>query len=179
MLTGSGVRYQSAGKSKWKFLIKEGCSCPCSSFLLSLKRNTGTLREDMDMRNVKLFASALILLLAGYVYAADKMPEGVRIRRTEPGAMFLEDSKGMTLYTSDKDTDNKSNCNAKCAMAWPPLAAAAGAKSMVDWAVVTRDDGSMQWAYKGKPLYTYAQDARAGDTTGDGVGQNWHRATAP
>jgi predicted lipoprotein with Yx(FWY)xxD motif len=155
------------------------CSYPRSTFLRSLKRNTGTSREDMDMRNVKLFASALILLLAGYAYAADKMPEGVQIRRTEPGAMVLEDSKGMTLYTSDKDADDKSNCNAKCAMAWPPLAAAAGAKSMGDWTVVTRDDGSMQWAYKGKPLYTYAKDATAGDTTGDGVGKNWHRATAP
>jgi predicted lipoprotein with Yx(FWY)xxD motif len=133
----------------------------------------------MDVRNVKLFASALILLLAGYAYAADKMPEGVQIRRTESGAMVLEDSKGRTFYTSDKDADDKSNCNAKCAMAWPPLAAAAGAKSTGDWTVVTRDDGSMQWAYKGKPLYTYAKDAQAGDTTGDGVDKNWHRATAP
>jgi predicted lipoprotein with Yx(FWY)xxD motif len=133
-------------------------------------------KEDVEMRNVKLFASALVLLMAGYAYAADKMPEGVQSRKADSGTMVLADAKGMTLYTFGKDAAGKSSCNGKCAMAWPPLAAAADAKSMGDWTVVTRDDGSMQWAYKGNPLYTYAKDAKAGDTTGDGVGNNWHIA---
>ena len=42
-----------------------------------------------------------------------------------------------------------------------------------DWSVVKRDDGSSQWAYKGKPVYTYAKDT-AGKATGDGVGGVWH-----
>ncbi|MGE0661043.1 MAG: hypothetical protein AB7F36_16095, partial [Reyranellaceae bacterium] len=45
-----------------------------------------------------------------------------------------------------------------------------------DWSVVTRDDGAKQWAYKGKPLYTWVKDARPGDTTGDGVNNVWHVA---
>lgn len=128
------------------------------------------------MRNVKLLASVFILLLAGYAYAADKMPEGVQARKADSGTMVLADAKGMTLYTYAKDADGKSNCSGRCAMAWPPLAASADAKAMGDWTVVTRDDGSKQWAYKGMPLYTYAKDAKAGDTTGDGVGGNWHLA---
>jgi predicted lipoprotein with Yx(FWY)xxD motif len=135
------------------------------------------MKEDWKMRNLKLFAPALILLLAGYAYAADKMPEGVQARKADSGTMVLADAKGMTLYTFDKDAEGKSNCNGKCMMAWPPLAAAADAKSMGDWTVVARDDGSKQWAYKGKPLYTFAKDAKAGDTAGDGVGNNWHNAT--
>jgi predicted lipoprotein with Yx(FWY)xxD motif len=41
---------------------------------------------------------------------------------------------------------------------------------------VTRDDGSKQWAYKGKPLYTWVKDAKPGDVTGDGVNSVWHIA---
>src|ERR1700722_16941681 len=125
------------------------------------------------MRNLKLLAAALILFGAVYAHAADKMPGGVMARKADSGTMVLTDAKGMTLYTFDKDAEGKSNCNGKCAMVWPPLAASADSKAMGDWTVVTRDDGTQQWAYKGKPLYTFMKDAKAGDTTGDGVGNNW------
>jgi Uncharacterized protein conserved in bacteria len=88
----------------------------------------------------------------------------------------LTDSKGMTLYTYDKDAGGKSTCNGQCATNWPPLMASADAKPMGDYTVVTRDDGSKQWAYKGKPLYAWAKDAKPGDTTGEGVNNVWHIA---
>jgi predicted lipoprotein with Yx(FWY)xxD motif len=80
----------------------------------------------------------------------------------------LVDAKGMTLYVFDKDAAGKSNCNGPCATNWPPLVATADAKASGDWSIVTRDDGGKQWAYKGKPLYTWSKDAKAGDVTGDG-----------
>jgi predicted lipoprotein with Yx(FWY)xxD motif len=89
----------------------------------------------------------------------------------------LVDAKGMTLYIFDKDAPGKSNCNGTCATNWPPLMAAADAKASGDWSTVKRDDGSMMWAYKGKPLYTWVKDTKAGDVTGDGVNQIWHIAT--
>ena len=89
----------------------------------------------------------------------------------------LVDSKSMTLYTFDKDTTaGKSACNGQCATNWPPLAAAADAKPSGDWTVVTRDDGSKQWAYKGKPLYAFHKDAKPGDATGDDLNHVWHIA---
>lgn len=89
----------------------------------------------------------------------------------------LVDAKGMTLYTFDKDAAGKSNCNGPCANNWPPLAASSGAASMGKYTVVTREDGSKQWAYDGKPLYTWAKDSKPGDTTGDGLGSGaWHVA---
>ena len=88
----------------------------------------------------------------------------------------LTDSKGMTLYTYDKDAGGKSTCNGQCATNWPPLMASADAKPMGDYTVVTRDDGAKQWAYKGKPLYAWAKDAKPGDTTGEGVNNVWHIA---
>jgi len=88
----------------------------------------------------------------------------------------LVDAKGMTLYIFDRDAAGKSNCNGQCAVNWPPLTAAADAKPSGDWSVVTRDDGGKQWAYKGKPLYAFAKDTKAGDVTGDGVNNVWHIA---
>ena len=89
----------------------------------------------------------------------------------------LTDSKGMTLYTFDKDPDGKSACNGPCATNWPPLMATGDAKADGGYTIVKRDDGSMQWAYKGKPLYTWIKDTKTGDISGDGFLNNaWHIA---
>ena len=95
---------------------------------------------------------------------------------TEPAAMgdtakgkIWVDVKGMTLYAFEKDIAGKSNCNDACAVKWPPLAAAADSTASGDWTIVTRDDGSMMWAFKGQPLYTFVDDKKAGDVTGDNV----------
>lgn len=90
----------------------------------------------------------------------------------------LADSKGMTLYMFDKDAagSGKSVCNGPCANNWPPLAAAEGDKAAGDWSVIVRDDGRRQWAYKGKPVYTWVKDQKPGDTSGDGFNTVWHVA---
>lgn len=82
---------------------------------------------------------------------------------------------GMTLYTFDKDVagSGKSVCNGPCATNWPPLKAAAGVQASGDWSVLGRDDGSLQWAYKGQPLYHWIKDQKPGDRTGDGVNGVW------
>ena len=81
---------------------------------------------------------------------------------------MLVDHKGMTLYTFAKDAGGKSVCNDKCATNWPPLTAASTDKPTGKWTVITRDDEKSQWAYDGKPLYTFVMDKKAGDMTGDG-----------
>jgi predicted lipoprotein with Yx(FWY)xxD motif len=94
--------------------------------------------------------------------------------KTENG--MLVGPNGMTLYTFDKDKagDGKSVCVDKCAVNWPPLMADAGANGSGDWSVITRTDGSKQWAYKGWPLYYWVKDQKPGDKTGDDVGKVWH-----
>ena len=91
----------------------------------------------------------------------------------------LVSSAGMTLYTFDKDAvgSGKSTCNGPCAVNWPPIMAAAADQTSGDWSIVTRDDGSKQWAYKGKPLYRWIKDQKPGDKTGDGFNKIWHVAT--
>ena len=89
----------------------------------------------------------------------------------------LTDESGMTLYVFDKDSGGKSACNGPCTGNWPPLMAKADLMSMGDYSVITRDDGSKQWAYKGRPLYNWKNDKKPGDITGDGFLNNaWHIA---
>lgn len=89
-------------------------------------------------------------------------------------AGMLTDSKGMTLYTFDKDKGKMSSCYDDCAKHWPPYAVHKGDKMGKDWTKTKRKDGSMQWAYDGHPLYYYMDDKKAGDAMGDGKGGVWH-----
>src|SRR4051812_6302163 len=76
--------------------------------------------------------------------------------------------KGLTVYTFDKDVagSGRSSCNGDCAVKWPPVLAAAGAGPQGPYTIVTRDDGRRQWAYKGKPVYTWPEDQEPGDKYG-------------
>jgi predicted lipoprotein with Yx(FWY)xxD motif len=89
---------------------------------------------------------------------------------------MLVNTSGMTLYTFDNDTagSGKSACNGPCAGLWPPVMAEADAKPEGDMTIVARDDGTKQWAYKGKPVYLYKSDMKAGDMTGDNFKNVWH-----
>ena len=87
---------------------------------------------------------------------------------------MLVDHNGMALYTFDKDAGGKSMCNDDCAKNWPPLEAKAGDKAEGKWTVIKRDDGTSQWAYGGKPVYTFIKDKKAGDMTGDKMKDVWH-----
>lgn len=81
---------------------------------------------------------------------------------------------GNTIYVFGKDANGMSNCNGQCATNWPPLTVAPNAKAMGDYTIVTRSDGSRQWAYKGQPLYYFVKDTKPTDMMGDGVMEgNW------
>ncbi|VVE27388.1 lipoprotein [Pandoraea pneumonica] len=89
---------------------------------------------------------------------------------------MLVDGQNRTIYTFDKDEagSGKSACNGPCAEAWPPVMAMLGAKPEGDYSIIKRDDGKMQWAYKGKPMYLFTKDAAPGDMKGDGFKDVWH-----
>ena len=113
----------------------------------------------------KALLMAAALTLPGLAMAADPamMKDGMMV-----------DHKGMTLYTFDKDAGGKSMCNDDCAKNWPPLMAPADAKADGKWSVIKRDDGMMQYAYDGKPLYTFMKDEKPGDMSGDKMKSVWH-----
>ena len=120
------------------------------------------------MRTISAALGTVLVFSAGGALAQSgpKMADGV-----------LADPSGMTVYTFDKDTagSGKSVCNDQCAKMWPPVPA--NAKVMEPYSVVTRDDGGKQLAYKGKPLYLFANDTKAGERKGDKMKDVWHVVT--
>ena len=124
---------------------------------------------------MKTIAWGIAAVLVGTAAAFADKP--AKTMDSSAGKIYT-DAKGMTLYTFDKDAAGKSNCDGDCAAKWPPLMAAADAKAEGEWTIVERSDGSKMWAYEGKPLYTYADDKKAGDMTGEGKGGVWHVAKA-
>jgi len=141
---------------------------------------------------MKTFSVALVFLAVGFVLVisqpasaqgrgrgGNQMPAGVMAMKAPDGSMMLHDAKGMTLYTFAKDAPGVSNCNDNCAKNWPPLMAAADAMPVGDWTIVTRADGTRQWAYKGMPLYGWIKDAKPGDMTGNGVGNGAWKTAVP
>ncbi len=88
---------------------------------------------------------------------------------------FLVDGQGKTLYNFTIDSKDKSVCTGSCIAVWPVFYASTitvpSSLSAADFSQFQRSDGSMQTAYKGEPLYYYAGDTKAGDTTGQGLFQ--------
>jgi predicted lipoprotein with Yx(FWY)xxD motif len=117
--------------------------------------------------------AALALAAGTAVARADEDYGPMKVQDTKMGKV-LADSKGMTLYTFDKDQMGKSMCSGECAEYWPPAKADADAKATGDLTIIIRDDGTKQWADGGKPLYTFAKDKKPGDTMGDKVNNVWH-----
>ena len=102
-------------------------------------------------------AGALIAATAGVQVS---MPTTVG---QTPRGQALVDANGMTLYTHNRDEAGKSFCNGDCAATWHPLLATADSQAPGGYSIITRDDGTKQWAYQGHPLYTYAGDQQPGD----------------
>jgi predicted lipoprotein with Yx(FWY)xxD motif len=116
--------------------------------------------------------NGIAVLIVGLAVAGTALAQDAPAKKT--GGMMTNNA-GMTLYTFDKDAGGKSACNGPCTGNWPPLMAGSDAKVSGDWSVITRDDGSKQWAYKGKPLYLWSKDQKPGDMTGDGLFNGiWH-----
>ncbi|MGZ3498789.1 MAG: COG4315 family predicted lipoprotein [Vulcanimicrobiaceae bacterium] len=93
------------------------------------------------------------------------------------GQTIWADAKsGLALYTFDGDTTpNQSTCTGTCLAIWPSHVATSSETGTNNFTIFTRPDGSLQWAYKGKPLYTFASDTPANNATGDGF-QNFRLA---
>ena len=82
---------------------------------------------------------------------------------------YLADPNNKALYTYGADTTGVSNCSGSCLSSWPIYSAASAPATLpTNVTVITRSDGTKQYAYKGMPLYTFTSDS-AGQVTGNGV----------
>ena len=87
---------------------------------------------------------------------------------------IVVDGTGHTLYLFEKDENGHSACYGDCADYWPPLLsqgnplARSGLRASL-LGTTRRTDGSDQVTYAGHPLYRYAEDAKPGQTLGEGL----------
>ncbi|MBI4083079.1 MAG: hypothetical protein HY423_10760 [Candidatus Lambdaproteobacteria bacterium] len=123
----------------------------------------------MTRMSVALVA-VLALMVATFTAKAYAQEAPIKVAKTEKGE-FLTDPTGMTLYTYDRDGEGESKCNAKCAENWPPLMGQATDPDVGPYSLITRQDGSVQWSFRGMPLYRYKGDKAPGDMSGDGKEQ--------
>ncbi len=108
--------------------------------------------------------------------ATPSVPQNSVYKMTQTSKLgsFLTDIKGMTLYTYAKDKTGVSNCTGQCLVAWPAFTAPTASGNLPESVtVITRSDKSLQYAWKGMPLYYYSGDKAAGDTNGEGIGGVW------
>lgn len=103
----------------------------------------------------------------------------VQVIEHETYGEILAGPDGRTLYMFDSDDQGagESTCYEGCAENWPPLTvegeAMAGENVTGELTTFERDDGTMQVAVGGWPLYYFASDESEGDTEGQGVNDVW------
>jgi predicted lipoprotein with Yx(FWY)xxD motif len=109
----------------------------------------------------------------------------VKLASTSLGKVLV-DSQGRTLYLFEADKGAMSKCSGACTSVWPPLTTTgkpAGGPGVQASKLGTskRSDGTTEITYNGHPLYTFAGDSGAGQTTGQGLddfGAEWYVLSA-
>jgi predicted lipoprotein with Yx(FWY)xxD motif len=122
-----------------------------------------------------LIAAGALFAAGAAFAAAEPPPTPAEISVFQEGSGYVyKTEQDLAVYTYANDPIGQSKCVGPCAKAWPPVEAPADAHKVGDWTPITREGGARQWAYKGKPVYTYSRDTPE-SFTGDGVGGVWKR----
>ncbi len=101
------------------------------------------------------------------------------------GRSILATSTGHSLYSLSAEKNGKFVCTkaSGCLALWHPLMVPQGATPTgpVKLGTIKRPEGGMQVTYRGRPLYTYAPDAKPGQAQGEGLKDvgTWHAVTVP
>ena len=113
--------------------------------------------------------------------ASQSMPAAVRISSRSISGLgpVLVNSQGRTLYVFAPDKHARVTCVSACAVVWPPVKLAAGAKPLagaqVKQTLLGSDPdpaGGKVVTYAGWPLYTYVTDTAAGSARGQSLNLN-------
>lgn len=80
---------------------------------------------------------------------------------------------GKSIYTSDRDGRNKSNCKDACLDDWIPVEAPFSSTKVGEWTAFERAPGVLQWAFRGRPVYRHPTDLRLGSQDGADT-PGWH-----
>ena len=104
------------------------------------------------------------------------VPDGVDVRLVAAAqGLILTDHAGLTLYAFDGDAkkDGQVCASSGCNINWVPVVAPALAANVGNFTLVSRNDGTKQWAYNKKPLYRFKDDKLPGDVFGARADKRW------
>lgn len=136
---------------------------------------------------IPLIVVGAVALAMSALAAASGTPAKLKLRKTHIGKIIVKGS-GFTVYMFATDKRNQDNCQhiTGCLSIWPPVTttvrvvAGPGVKrSLIG--TISIGNGATQVTYAGHPLYGYAGDSRAGQTTYVGVSQfggRWYALNA-
>jgi predicted lipoprotein with Yx(FWY)xxD motif len=140
------------------------------------------------IRTAGLVLLSLALLVAAIAASAVAQSGGSKrvvkeVENATLGKTVLTSTTGRTLYSLSVEKNGRFVCTGSCLSAWHPLTVPAGVKPTgpVKLGTIERPEGGTQVTYKGRPLYRFGADAKAGDTNGEGIKDvgTWHAATPP
>jgi predicted lipoprotein with Yx(FWY)xxD motif len=100
------------------------------------------------------------------------MPPAFSVVQSSTGRLIVNNT-GYSVYTRDGDEPGKSNCYDDCLAEWTPVPAPESVTERGDWTTIERSPGINQWAFRGKPVYTYNHDREERSFTGADV-PGWH-----
>ena len=135
---------------------------------------------------MRLLKTTMMLACVALVAAVVATAGGtaLKVDKTSIGKVIAK-SNGHTLYMFRADKGPTSSCYGQCTTYWPPLltsgkpVAAPGIKASL-LGTTMRKDGKLQVTYKKHPLYTFFEDSKPGQTTGEGLkdfGASWYALT--
>lgn len=108
------------------------------------------------------------------------LPNGISIREVEDAMalVLIDDRTEKTLYAFDGDPRKaEQSCSTSaCRNLWAPFPAPRLATGKGNFGIAPRNDGITQWTYKGRALFTYANDLQFNDAYGMGVDKRWQVA---
>jgi predicted lipoprotein with Yx(FWY)xxD motif len=143
-----------------------------------------TARSRRIRRLTGLAAVALVAVLAfavaGGVGGTTPTKRVVKVAKLSDGSSVLANLRGRTLYSLSVEKHGRFICPGGCLSIWHPLVVAKGVRPTgpVNLGTVKRPDGKTQVTYRGRPLYSFANDTKTGEANGEGfkdVG-TWHAA---
>ena len=122
---------------------------------------------------ISMILVAVFLVIGYFIFYSPKattpsINNSVVITETDSSlGEYLTDPNGNALYFYNSDTLGTSNCIDTCLTTWPIYQNVSSTSNLpTNIGVITRSDGSIQYTYKGMPLYYYTGDMR-GNVTGN------------
>ncbi|WP_020649660.1 hypothetical protein [Solimonas variicoloris] len=86
--------------------------------------------------------------------APSMVPPQFKVDTNLVGRMLLT-SDNYSVYASQQDAPDRSNCKGSCLDAWKPIEAPAYAKPRGEFGIIERSPGIRQWTFRRQPLYTH------------------------